>query len=142
MIQNCVNNNNRQFWKESKKMKCNSNRIPNVIDNVSGADKITGLFKDKYNHLYNSVSYDVQRMNIIENDVNCSIKNMSVNVNECIVDRSDVYDAIKSCAKGKHDGNIGLFSDHIIHGTPKLYDYIAQLFTSMISVQLICLWVL
>ena len=132
MIQNCVNNNNRQFWKEAKKMKCNSNRIPNVIDNVSGADKITGLFKDKYNHLYNSVSYDVQRMNIIENDVNCSIKNMSVNVNECIVDRCDVYDAIKRCAKGKHDGNIGLFSDHIIHGTPKLYDYIARLFTSMI----------
>ena len=55
-------------------MKCNSNKTTNTIDNVSGAENITRLFKDKYSHLYNSVSYDEQKMNDIENVVNCSVK--------------------------------------------------------------------
>ena len=33
---------------------------------------------------------------------------------------------------GKSDGNLGLFSDHIINGTDKLYTYLTMLFNSMI----------
>jgi hypothetical protein len=39
---------------------------------------------------------------------------------------------LKRLKSGKSDGNIGLFSDHIIHGTQKLFDILVLLFNSMI----------
>ena len=46
---------------------------------------------------------------------------------------SDVLDAVKHLKRGKHDGNIGYFSDHIINGSPRLYVQLSLLFSSMLS---------
>ena len=37
--------------------------LPSSVDGVVGDDEIAQLFSYKYNHLYNSVSYDVDEMN-------------------------------------------------------------------------------
>ena len=39
-----------------------------------GDEEIAQLFSDKYNHLYNSVSYDVDEMNVINTEINKQIK--------------------------------------------------------------------
>ena len=39
-----------------------------------GDEEIAQLFSDQYNHLYNSVSYDVDEMNVINTKINKQIK--------------------------------------------------------------------
>ena len=39
-----------------------------------GDEEIAQLFSDKYNHFYNSVSYDVDEMNVINTEINKQIK--------------------------------------------------------------------
>ncbi len=44
----------------------------------------------------------------------------------------DVIECSKQMKQGKHDGHRGHYSDHIIHGSPRLYIYMSLLFDSMI----------
>ena len=46
---------------------------------------------------------------------------------------SDVLDAVKNPKCGKHNGDIGYFSDHIINGSPRLNVQLSLLFSSMLS---------
>ena len=39
-----------------------------------GDEEIAQLFSDEYNHLYNSVSYDVDEINVINSEINKQIK--------------------------------------------------------------------
>ena len=43
---------------------------PSSVDGVVGYDEIAQLFSDKYNHIYNSVSYDVDEINGIGAEIN------------------------------------------------------------------------
>ena len=55
-------NRNRDMWSELRRIKGRNKFLPSSIDGVVGDEKIAQLFSDKYNHLYNSVSYDVDEM--------------------------------------------------------------------------------
>ena len=44
---------------------------------------------------------------------------------------SDIIDAVKDLASGKSDGNLGIYSDHIINGTKLLFKYLTLLFNAM-----------
>ena len=46
---------------------------------------------------------------------------------------ADIVEGVVKLKRGKHDGNKGYFSDHIINGTPKLYTYVSLLFNSMLA---------
>jgi hypothetical protein len=46
---------------------------------------------------------------------------------------NDVADAVRQLKMGKHDGKKGHFTNHLIHGTERLYCYISMLFDSLIS---------
>ena len=50
---------------------------------------------------------------------------------ELLLQDSDVSDAVKNLSTGKSDGNLGIFSDHIINGTDLLFHYLRLLFNSM-----------
>ncbi len=60
-----IANGNRNFWREARKINPKKKTIPNTIDGVKGAKKISEMFADKHNGLYNSVPYDVDAMNKI-----------------------------------------------------------------------------
>ncbi len=81
-----IANDNRNFWREDRKINPKKKTIPNTTDGVKGDTKISEMFADKYNGLYNSVPYDVDAMKI-----------------------------------GKHDGDPGLESDHLIYSTILLH---------------------
>ena len=51
---------------------------------------------------------------------------------QSLMEFADLPKIIKGIKMGKSDGNLGLFSDHIINGTDKLYTYLTMLFNSMI----------
>ena len=52
----------------------------------------------------------------------------------------DIVEGVVKLKRGKHDGNKGYFSDHIINGTPKLYTYLSLLFNSMVVFLMISLF--
>ena len=61
-----------EFWNEVNEIKGNSKGVAKVIDGAQGAD-IADVFADKYNTLYNYVSYCTAEMGELKRDVNISI---------------------------------------------------------------------
>ena len=68
-------------------------------------------------------------MTEVRDKINLKMKHISAT--EFLFD-SDVRTAVKSLAKGKSDGNLGIYSDHIIHGTELLISYLTKLLNSML----------
>ena len=48
------------------------------------------------------------------------------NHTECLLELSDVVEAVRTLRKGKHDGSLRFFSDHIIHGSLKLFAIVTK----------------
>ena len=69
MAETISENRNRDLWSEVRRKKGRNKFLPSSID-----EEIAQLFSDKYNHLYNSVSYDVDEMNVINTEINKQIK--------------------------------------------------------------------
>ena len=61
-----ANNNSRDYWKETRKIKSSSKTLSCIIDGNSDTNLIANQFSAKYNHLYNSVNSDVMKMNVIK----------------------------------------------------------------------------
>ena len=66
-------NRNRDLWSEVRRIKGRNKFLHSRI-RVVGDEEIAKLFYDKYNHLYNTVSYDVDEMNVINTEINNQIK--------------------------------------------------------------------
>ena len=96
-------NRNRDLWSEVRRIKGRNKFLPSSIDGVVGDEEIAQFFSDKYNHLYNSVSYDVE-----------------------------VIEGVQQLKLGKLDGEEGLNSNHIIHGPKILFVLLALMFNSML----------
>ncbi len=57
-------------WKEVKKIKGRNNMTSASVDGASKDSDISHTFSEKYKHLYNSVPYNINRMNDIKQDIN------------------------------------------------------------------------
>jgi len=130
----------RGFWTEIKKIKGNSSGFTTSVDGVSGAEAIASLFHDKYEHLYNCVSYDARQMATLKDELCQNIEKHDGSrydgtevCKEHTITFNDVSECVKLLNRGKHDGHRGHFSDHIMNGTTRLYVYLALLFDSMVS---------
>ena len=132
--------NHSNLWQEVKRIKGKGNRIPKVVDGKSDEKDIAELFAQKFNVLYNSVGYNKDSMDVIMNDVNSHIRKCVneddgvCNNNDCLglIDANDIKAALRKVKSNKHDGYLGLYSDHIINGTDQLYILLASLFNCMI----------
>ena len=56
-----------------KRINNNHSSLSNVVDDTHGDKDITNTFANKYKHLYNSVSYDVNDMNVVRNELEKNI---------------------------------------------------------------------
>ena len=122
-------NKNRDLWSEVRRIKGRNKFLPSSIDGVVGDEEIAQLFSDKYNHLYNSVSYayGIDEMNVINMEINTQIKeNVAYDIS---VD--EVIEGVQRLKLGKSDGEERLNSIHIIHG-PKLFVLLALILNSML----------
>jgi len=61
------NQDKRNFWFETKRTNNNHFSLSNVVDDARDDKDITNTFVNKYKHSYNSVSYDVNDMNVVKN---------------------------------------------------------------------------
>ena len=108
-------------------MKPKISMMSSTVDGNDDCESIAYMFSDKYSMLYNSVLYDTEEMKRIESEVLSRVQRGSNN-NYCITVQ-DVVNAVTDLKLGKSDGSEGLFSDHFINGTRKLYVFLSILFT-------------
>ena len=159
--------NKKDLWTEAKKKRGCYNKLPNMVDGVTGDDNISQGYSTKFNSIFNSVSYDkgelenikglvnelindsigekkqnvthgnIQEYNMALTQENSGLRNANIRSeridfkSDMLLQDSDVTDAVKSLSSGKSDGNLGIFSDHIINGTGLLFHYLRLLFNSM-----------
>ena len=129
MAQAISENCDRMLWKEVKCLKKSSNVLAKVIDGCDNAKDIVDKFAMKFNQLYNSVGYDAATMSLLNNIINSLIDD--THMPDGIIDRSVLRDCINNMKCGKREES-GLFSDHIVHGTNKLFDVLTALYNGMI----------
>ena len=113
-------------------MKAKANKMPYSVDNVTGDTPISEVFARKFKHLFNSVGYDQETLDNIKQTISSRIKSEYGRESECMVTKEDLTNAIKYISSGKADGNLGLFSDHVIQGDDMLYDYLTLLYNGMV----------
>ena len=73
------NNNDRVLWDEVKKMTKANNNLPNVIDDTTGIVEISNIFAEKYDTLYNSVSFRQQDLCALTREIATRITNSGTN---------------------------------------------------------------
>ena len=129
MAEAIANGKHRSLWSEAKRFKGRSKKVPNIIDGVSGSENICNLFANKFENVYNCVGITNDQVDVI----NTALHNM-IDVQEDFIlfTYDDFKKAMKKVSLNKSDGNLGLFSDHIVHGTEKLWQLLTMLFNSML----------
>ena len=125
MAQAILNDNNHDFWRETKKFKRNKKITPDTMDGVQGNKNISEHLASKYEKLYNSVPYDQVTMEGIRVEL---VKRLYENEEDYVeVTQDDVKKAIAHLKGGKSDGAAGLDSDHLINGTVYLKRWLCTL---------------
>ena len=101
------------------------------MDNACGASDIAELFVSKYEQLFTSVPTSQFELKQVHTAINDGIRS-----NDTIDDVYIPVNAITKCVDklkaGKSDGGQGFDSDHLINGTPKLFNILCMLFNCMI----------
>ncbi len=117
-------------------MKVDKSCFPTAVDSAGDVDSIGSLFHEKYNKLYNCVSYDEHQMATLKLDIDHQILAHDTFVKPCkenCITMANVTDGVAKLKRGKHVVNRGNVSDHVINGTPKSYSYLSLLFGAMLS---------
>ena len=123
-------NNDRVLWDEVKKMTKTNNNLPNIIDGSTGIEEISDIFAEKYDTLYNSVSYSQSDLNELKKNIDAQITNVCPNHPHTITVQ-EVKNALAKLKLGKKEDS-GLFSNHFIYGSERLVIMITLLFNSML----------
>jgi hypothetical protein len=133
MADSLAKSNSRDFWKEVKIVKGkNVKNLPSNVDGVSGNDQIAQVFANKFEKVFNSVGYNPDECKVILDE--CDKRSTSLSddiVDSCLMKCSDMDKIILKLKSGKSDGNLGMFSDHVIHGSPLLFKHLVNLFNCM-----------
>ena len=132
-----VNPSSKPVYQQANVFRKKKAQYPNRVDNAQGECEIAELFKDKFNNLYNCVSYDKNDMDVLLNDIDSLINDKCNCCGSCIhgthsISANDVKLAIGNLKPGKRDGSSDVVSDHIINACNSFNVHIAILFTMMI----------
>ena len=102
------------------------------MDNASTDENITYVFKEKYKEIYTSVPTDDMELETISQDID-SLVLTSSNNDSCYITPSIVMSCITSLKSSKSDRDTGFNSNHLIHGTHRLYTMLCILVSSMLT---------
>ena len=134
MAKSLAESNSRNFWSEVKAIKGkNCAKLPSNVDNVTGNDKIAQVFANKFENVFNSVGYNSDECKDVLGECHKrSVLLSDVEINDCLMTKDDIKKAVSKLKSGKSDGDIGMFSDHVIHGSPLLFQHLVNMYNCMI----------
>ena len=127
-----VENRNRDFWHELRKVNGRARDTQKTIDGHSDSEYIADMFAKKYEDLYTSVSYDETCMDALKQEIDVNIVKSDYDSN-CVITFNDITDAVSRLKPGKHDGHFGLSSEHVSNACDELYIHIAMLFSALVA---------
>ena len=125
-----ASNHTRDLWSEVRKLNGNSARPVNVVDGLADPKQIADQFSNKFNDLYNSVSFDTNEMEHIDQVINDRIIDSDV-IDDYSVSELDVGAAIAKLKVNKNDGGSGLSTNNFIYAGADLWRHIANLFRGL-----------
>ena len=130
-------NKDRVLWDEVSKMTKTAHSLPRMMDGKTDVNEISNIFANKYNKLYNSVSYKGRDMDLLRKDIESRIdstchSNHEMNNHKHTITVTEVKEAVDMLKKDKKEEN-GLNTNHIKHGTNRLFVMIALMFNCMLS---------
>lgn len=131
MAEALLDDENRNFWTEVKKIRNSKVSRSNTVDGCGDAKLISQLFADKYRELYTCVSYDMQDMHKLVQTVNEKIDHAEYS-SDFIIHMDEISIAVKKLKPHKSDGGAGLKSDHIIHAGSGILCHLAFLFSALL----------
>ena len=126
-------NRSRDLWAEVRRVQGKSHTQSRMVDEVEGESEVCDLFKEKYESLYNSVSYDENEMKMFIQQVSAGVSRCKLNIccNHHTMYVSDVRNAVRKLKCGKSDVNPMLSSDNFIHACTDLYVHLSLLLNMM-----------
>ena len=132
-----ANNDDRCLWNEARKIGSSSNKLPTMMDGITEEMEIANIFTGKYRTLYNSVGYNKHSMDTLRKEIDTKIANSCVNNPDHmdlkhVITVNNIKDAVNMLKNNKKEEN-GLNSNHLKHGTDRLYVIISLLFNCMLS---------
>lgn len=119
----------REFWNDVARTKGGASELPSSVGDAVGDAAVAELFRDNYSTLYKSVAYDPVKLENCMDEVSNRIENH----NECTahsVLSGDVVAAVNKLKRNKHDGNRGLYTDHLKNAPRILSVHLGHLFNS------------
>ena len=126
-------NRSRDFWKEVKRIRGSSSNISSTVDGRSSAADIADMFASRYSDLYTSVSYDVEDMQTIRDELNRPMSVITDGYERItFVNTSDVINAFSKLKPGKRDGSLGLTTNHFTNACFESGTHVALLFSAML----------
>lgn len=78
-------NMSKDFWSQVCRRRAKGPSLPGVFDNAQREREICEMFCQKYSHLYNSVSYDVEDMEAVISELNSSTEQNGICSSDHIV---------------------------------------------------------
>jgi hypothetical protein len=127
-VEALANGSPRDFCKEVKKQMPRK-PVTDCIDGIVGDEAIAQHFKEKYNALYCSVPSDAAAMQRVEQAISSGLENSTRD--PPVISREDVAAAVRKLKYGKHDGEAGYNSNHLLYASAEYYEHVAHLFTAM-----------
>ena len=126
-----VENRNRDFWRESRKVNGRARDTQRTVDSLTQNEYIADVFAKKYEDLYTSVRYDDVEMDVLRLEIEEKVEESGYDSN-CLITFNDITNAISKLKPGKRDGNLGLSSDHVSNACDELYIHIALLLSPLV----------
>ena len=115
IISSLLNIKVTDFWKQINRSKTNNVSLPYQMDGVKADKDINNLFTEKYETLFNSISYDTSDMERLKQLITPEVESYSSDGN-CnkyqMINTQQVIKAVKKLKRHKHDGNTELYTNH------------------------------
>jgi len=125
-----LNNDDRNFWAEVKKIRSIRCRRTRIVDGMNDDSSSAETFVRSYKSLLTSVPYNKSDMQALVEE-NARLIGYNGYSNDCLI-TVEVRNAVQKLNAYKRDGNFELSSDHCLHAGDDLFCYVALLLSSLV----------
>jgi hypothetical protein len=126
-----LENRGRDVWLEANKVCGGKSGLQSSVDGLSQSDEIAVSFARQYEDFYSCVNFNENEMALSRHNIKDKFNTIGYN-DHCVVTLHGIVDAVTRLKQGKHDGPLGLSSDHVIHACQEFYVHLSMMFTSLI----------
>ena len=109
-----LNNDDRNFWAEVKKIRGNRRGRTRIVDGMSDNSSIAEVFVQSYKSLLTSVPYNKSDMQAVIQE-NRHLVGYNGYTNDCLIKVDEVRNAVHKLKAYKRNGNFELSSDHFLN---------------------------